>query len=662
MATTTNFAAGDGWPGAGAFAGMTTGERTRTFARARRHTRLVRLLRYSLPASAIGIVALYVVMVLDTSGWGVGLPRIDMPSIIPDNLTMDNPTYQGFNKDGGSYIVKAKTAVQDLVNTDFVKLNEITGDLTDAKKSKTNLKAARGEFNTKTNQLELTGGIDIVADSGMRAKLASATILTKENVIFSKEPVVVEMPSGTITSNELKVHNKSRELAFIDAVKAHLVPPKKPATAEGAAPETAQKKAAAPLIGTGSGPIDITASRLDIDDTGKKATFSGSVKAVQAGAALETAALEVRYAGGDAASAAATPGASAKIERIVSKTPVVMTRAPADRVTSESFDYDAMNEVARLDGDVVMTSGSDRRATGETATLDQRADTVLLTGDVLVVQGRNQLKGRRLFVDRSTGRTQLTSPTAEGEPGGRIQSRFYRSDDGKGGPAKVKKKPDPAAAAKAVLPAGGMFTTDPTAPIDIDAARLDLDDRNRQAVFRGDVRAVQGDFVVRTAEMRAFYSGSAGLADQSSTDKKTPAEITKIEARGKVSVTSAEGQTAEGDWADFNVKDNKVILGGDVIITREKNVVRGTKLTIDMVTGMSLLQTEPGAAWSATATTGETSGPGYKMRPGTSTRPSAIFYPRQKKDAEKKPSGDAKSKADPEPANGGGWGPVRGEP
>ena len=66
-------------------------------------------------------------------------------------------------------------------------------------------------------------------------------------------------------------------------------------------------------------------------------------------------------------------------------------------------------------------------------------------------------------------------------------------------------------------------------------------------------------------------------------------------------VTSKNGQNATGDWADFNVKENQVVLGGDVILTQDKNVVRGSKLTIDMLTGESVIHTDPGAAWSATA-------------------------------------------------------------
>jgi LPS export ABC transporter protein LptC len=209
MATTTNFAPGENWTGIDAFAGSTAADRARNFTRARRHTRVVRALRWSLPTAGASVIVIYFLMIFNTTGWVASLPKLEMPRIIPDNLTMDNPSYEGFNKDGGKYVVRAKTAVQDLVNTEFVRLNDITGDMTDAKKSKTKLTAAHGEFNTKTNKLELSGGIDIVAESGMKAKLSRATILTNDNVIFSKEPVLVDMPSGTIRSNEMRLLNKS---------------------------------------------------------------------------------------------------------------------------------------------------------------------------------------------------------------------------------------------------------------------------------------------------------------------------------------------------------------------------------------------------------------------------------------------------------------------
>ena len=57
----------------------------------------------------------------------------------------------------------------------------------------------------------------------------------------------------------------------------------------------------------------------------------------------------------------------------------------------------------------------------------------------------------------------------------------------------------------------GSFKVDPNAPMDIEADTLDVYDATKQAVFRGNVKAQQGDFVVRTVELTAFYTGQAGL-------------------------------------------------------------------------------------------------------------------------------------------------------
>jgi lipopolysaccharide transport protein LptA len=643
MATTTNFGDSETW--AGAFSGGTAAERVRKFNHARRHTYVVKALRFLLPGGAAGVVALYGLMFLSAGGW-VDKPTLDLPRIIPENLTMDNPRYEGYTNDGGSYVVKAKTAIQDFSNTEFVRLNGITGDMVDANKSKTQLTAAHGDFNTKSNELELHGGIDIIADSGMRAKLSRATIITKDNVIFSKEPSIVELPSGKISSNELRVLTKSREIAFVDDVKAHLVPPEND--------KAKTEPGAAPLLGGGQGPIDISANRLDIDDTGKTATFTGNVVAQQGGAALATSSLEVHYEGGGAettntAASMAAGGGGTKISRIVSDAPIVMTRAPQDRVTGARFEFDAANEVAVVTGNVVMTSGTERHVTSNKATVSQRSDTILLTGGVVAKQGRNEMRGERLYVDRKSGRTELTAPGKDG----RIETRFYRREEG----AKSVKQTVEQVAASAtsgLANVTNMFKTDPSAPIDVDATRLDVDDRAKVAIFRGDVRASQGDFVLRTSELKAHYSGSAGLSEDTGPGKKSAAEISRIEARGKVIVNSGENQKAVGDWANFDMKKNQVVVGGDVVLTQQKNVVRGTRLTIDMSTGEAVIHND-NSAWSATAAPASSEGPGFVVRKD-GNRPSAIFYPSIKKGAKKKPSGGANSGSDATGSNQG-WAP-----
>ena len=605
------------------------GDRSGSRVSAKSHSRNVRLLKAGLPLTGLAVFALYGLSVVKTMGWGAGIPALEIPNIVPENVAMNNPHYEGFNKDGGRYWVKAETAQQDLKNMSLIKLNAITGEMTDAKKAKTALTAKRGTFDNKANVLELYDSIDVAGDAGMKAHLTRATIQTKDNIITSNEPVLVMMEAGTINANQMTIRQKVKEYTFVDKVRTNL-------NGRGQTPDAAPPRPASDqLIGNSGAPVEIVSNRLDINDAAKTALFTGAVTATQDGASLSSPELEVSYEGSATPQTGTEAGdSSGKVKRLIAKNPVTLKQANGDTVTSRNADFDTVTQKAVLDGDVVMTQLPDKRATADKAEIDQTSNTVLLTGEVVVTQGQNVLKGRRLAFNRATSKMQLTSPGVSSS-GGRISANFQQQ---------VK----PAAAAKPKTDAssqgiafGASFKTDPGAPVIIDAARLDVDDVAKVAVFTGDVHAVQGDFVIRAAELAASYSGSAGLNGAGAAPepaKQTAAQLTRIKARTKVKITSKDGQAATGDWADFDPKANTATLGGDVVLTQGKNIVRGTKLVIDMTTGETVVQTE---GVSAKTTADCRAGRNRDSRNLKfwlrSSRPSAVFYPGEMKSKAAKP-------------------------
>ncbi|MEQ1653547.1 MAG: LPS export ABC transporter periplasmic protein LptC [Hyphomicrobium sp.] len=607
------------------------GDRTGSRVSARRHSQIVHYLKYGLPLTGLAISGIYGLSVMRVMGWGNAIPALEIPQILPENLAMQNPHYEGFNKDGGRYWVKAESAQQDLKALTLIKLNGITGEIIDAKKLKTTLTATRGTFDNKSNVLELYDSIDVSGDAGMKARLTRATIDTKENIITSKEPVNVTMEAGTITANQMTARQKAKEYTFVDNVRTHL-------NARDGKDEIADLAAATPangdaMIGSSNAPVDITSNRLDINDSAKVALFSGTVTALQDGASMTTPELEVSYEGSAVpqSGADATAASGGKLKRMIAKNPVVLKQVNGDTVTSRGADFDPVAQRAILDGEVVMVQLPDKRAMADKAEIDQAANTVLLVGDVVVTQGQNILKGRRLVFNRGSNKMQLTSPGASGAAA-RISARFQQAQ---GAPAPTPKADAPAQQGIAF---GASFKTDPGAPVLIDAARLDVDDGAHLAVFTGDVHAVQGEFVIRAAEIAAAYTGSAGLnSSGSAASKQGAAQLTRIKARTKVRITSKDGQNAEGDWADFDPKANMATLGGNVVLTQGKNVVRGTKLVIDMTTGETTIKTEaiageqPKLSSDGTAT-------GAVSNTGGSSRPSAVFYPGDIKAKAVKPS------------------------
>jgi lipopolysaccharide export system protein LptA len=72
--------------------------------------------------------------------------------------------------------------------------------------------------------------------------------------------------------------------------------------------------------------------------------------------------------------------------------------------------------------------------------------------------------------------------------------------------------------------------------------------------------------------------------------------ITRIDTSGNV-VIESRGDTATGDWAVYDIPRKIVTLGGQVVLTRQDAVLRGSRLELDLVNGRSTIQsseTSPG--------------------------------------------------------------------
>lgn len=692
-------------------------DRSRSVKRARRHSSLVRTFRLALPVVAVGIVLYYIVAMLQIAGWSDAAKVIEIPRIVPEQLTMNNPRYRGYTKDGGEYDVSAATAQQDFKVRGVIRMNSVAGELRAKDATVTRIAANKGEFDSANDKLQLSDDIRVDSSSGGWARLTVADIALKAGIISSDQPVTVGNPSSTIHANSMTIRQKTKEVTFAGAVKSRLQPPaatQKSSTGgdAGAQPSASPTDVAAADAATGdtmsrmfasggNGPIEINSERLDIDDVKRTATFIGNVVTRRGTSTLTAPELRVEYSGspsgglsgGPAKTAAGAAPEKTAIKTIVSMGPVSITNGNESRITGSALAYDADSGLATLSGgvvvdrmpatrivgrtatfdsnrdvasvaeQVVITAGADRSATGDRAELDNKNKTALITGEVVLTQGPNVLRGRRLAVDQGNGRSQLTAAPADGG-NGRITARLQRPvAEGKGGKPHAKSNAEEPS--HGGLMAMSSFKTDSSAPVDVVANSLDTDDKAGKAVFRGDVVAEQGGLTMRSQELHASYSGSGGItagippatdtapgnaATDKTAAKSEPAKLTKLQARGKVVVTSSSGQKAAGDWADFDTITNKVTLGGDVVLTQARNVVRGTRLVVDLATGEAVINTDNAAA---PETGPEKPGNGWQASRKPS-RPSAVFFPNTATGGPPTAKAKIKHKQTPTPA-GSAW-------
>jgi lipopolysaccharide export system protein LptA len=144
------------------------------------------------------------------------------------------------------------------------------------------------------------------------------------------------------------------------------------------------------------------------------------------------------------------------------------------------------------------------------------------------------------------------------------------------------------------------FSQNRDQPVHIEAATLEVRDKQKQATFSGDVRVKQGDTGLRCKSLVVFYEQDGEAANQSKTlQAATPGpggeqRIKRLEARGGVVVTQKE-QTATGDLGIFDMKSNTVTLTGNpVVMTQGQNVLRGEKLVVDLTSGVSRVESSKG--------------------------------------------------------------------
>lgn len=123
------------------------------------------------------------------------------------------------------------------------------------------------------------------------------------------------------------------------------------------------------------------------------------------------------------------------------------------------------------------------------------------------------------------------------------------------------------------------FAGNSSEPIKITADSLEVIQRDKVALFKGNVEAVQGKMNLKSDQMTVFYDKSKNAENNA---------ISKIEVKGNVLLYSPT-EAAKSLEGLYDVENKLVKLNGNVILTRDKNVLKGDSLVYNMVTGKSQL-------------------------------------------------------------------------
>jgi lipopolysaccharide export system protein LptA len=133
------------------------------------------------------------------------------------------------------------------------------------------------------------------------------------------------------------------------------------------------------------------------------------------------------------------------------------------------------------------------------------------------------------------------------------------------------------------------------APVQIEAATLEVHDKSKTATFSGNVKVVQGDTTMRCRNLVVFYGQELGIGEAAGTTTtaaiKSPLgapkgaqNIRRIEARGAVTVITKD-QSASGDLGIYDLKTKTITLSGNVVVSQGQNVIHGERVVVDTETG-----------------------------------------------------------------------------
>ena len=194
----------------------------REFARARRHSLVVRFLRIGLPAAAALIIGggLFVTWFARSLPDGVS---VSAASLDDRGIVMEDPRMSGFDKNNRPYSMVAERAIQSLggggVDLEIVRAKVAVSDSTTA-----DIVAAKGRFDPAAQTLRLSDDIKVATSDGMTIALQSADIDMKSGALTGAGPVEIVSPTQTVRAGSMAVRDGGKGLSFGNRVKVTINP------------------------------------------------------------------------------------------------------------------------------------------------------------------------------------------------------------------------------------------------------------------------------------------------------------------------------------------------------------------------------------------------------------------------------------------------------
>ncbi len=121
----------------------------------------------------------------------------------------------------------------------------------------------------------------------------------------------------------------------------------------------------------------------------------------------------------------------------------------------------------------------------------------------------------------------------------------------------------------------GGLTVDNTAPIEVTADSLSIDQDTGRAIFTGNVVVAQGDLRMTAGQIEVVYG----------TDTSEIAQL--VASQGVTFVTATEA--AEAQEASYDIATGVLTLAGEVLLTQGASAISAARMVINVTDGTAVM-------------------------------------------------------------------------
>ncbi len=197
-------------------------ELAQRYAAARRHSRIVKFLRFIIPFGAIvALVSIVTIAILDpfrSLSTGLAVASFNLTG---SQITMEQPHLRGFKQDMRPYEVNAQKALQDLKQPTMLDLSDMKAKVGLADRKTAVIEAIRGLYDSQAEKMVVDKPLHIKSDN-YDVHMQSAKVDFKAGNVFTDQAVRVKMIGGTIDADKMEVIDSGRKIVFSGRVKTLL--------------------------------------------------------------------------------------------------------------------------------------------------------------------------------------------------------------------------------------------------------------------------------------------------------------------------------------------------------------------------------------------------------------------------------------------------------